>query len=166
MNGIKKLSTLLEEIKDLYKNFIDIIKQERACIINTKTKEYSDILSKKIRISKKIEYCDKEIQECIEEIKKEHNSTEFSFANIEILYSNSSTEDRECLFKISETKGILKEILTKVTTENKINEELLLDHIEFANNILKIFEDEKVFYTKTREEKSRGNDGSFINRLG
>ena len=129
-------------------------------------KEYSEILAKKVYISKKIEKCDEDIEKTISEIKKRYDIKEFSLKNIDVLSNFVDKESTEALFKISEVKGELKEILQKVTKENKINEELLLDHIEFANNILKIFETSSGSYSKSGMSTNRNNDGEFINKLG
>jgi len=166
MSEIVKLSILLEDIKRMYKDFIKVIKNERVFIVNTKSDEYSEILSDKISISKQIERCDSEIEKTILSIKSFYNIKEFSFQNINKLSSSVNKEEQEALFKISEIKGELKEILTKVTKENKFNEELLLEHIEFANNIMKIFETNSINYSKSGISKNRSHDGGFIDRMG
>lgn len=158
---INNLVLNLEKISIKYSSFIELLKTERDYIIHSKYEEYGSLVTNKITLSKEIEHIDNEIDALINKLKIIHNMTTVNL-NAILQIAPLSMRDEIALLKDS-----LKNTLEVVRSENKLNESLLADKIDFAKKIMENISKNKneTFYLKNGNKKPIDNkDSGFINR--
>ncbi len=150
LQEINKLFKKLQELKELYQEFLEVLLKEREMILNNKLDNYIELLNTKNFLAEKIDVLNKQLDEIFESVRNILSLNEIKIPNI---IEKLPEEEKEKLRVLSKN---LKVILEKVLEENKINMEIIENRIKFSNQLLKIIESSssKNLYSNNGEKKT------------